>query len=117
MIIIAGGKVRASGSINEVRDRVKRGASRLVAEIKGARQEVEQAVKGVAGVKQVDAMGADGWTRLRIESESGRDVREEIALTAARNHWGLRELRMEVGSLEEFFVQITAESAEAVKQN
>ena len=112
MIIIAGGKVRASGSINEVRDRVKV-ASRLVAEIQAPQDALVSAVKQLAGVKQVDASAVDGWNRLRIESDTGKDVRADIAGLSAKNNWGLRELRMEVGSLEEFFVQMTAESAGA----
>jgi ABC-2 type transport system ATP-binding protein len=109
-IIIASGRIRASGTINEVRERIK-GASRLIAEIRGPRQEVENAVRRVTGVKKVDASASDGWNRLRIESGEGQDVREEISALAARNNWGLRELRLEVGTLEEFFIQITAEAS------
>ncbi|HSW46935.1 MAG TPA: ATP-binding cassette domain-containing protein [Phycisphaerae bacterium] len=112
MIIISGGRIRASGSISEVRSRVI-GASRLIAEIRGPMQEVEQAIRKVSGVRKVDARVADGWNRLRIEGAEGKDAREEIAALAARNQWGLRELRLEVGSLEEFFIQITAEAAGA----
>ncbi len=112
MIIIAGGKIRASGSIHDVRDRIK-GASRLIAEIRGPKGEVTQAVQQVRGVGRVDATAAEGWNRLRIESTDRRDVREEIAALVASRNWGLRELRLEVGSLEEFFIQITAQSTEA----
>ena len=108
-IIIAGGKIRASGAISEVRERIK-GASRLIAEIRGPKAEVEAAVKAVGGVRRVDANMADGWNRLRIESAEGQDVREAIAAQAAKHQWALRELRLEVGTLEEFFVQITAEA-------
>ncbi len=111
-IIIAGGKIRASGSISEVRERIK-GASRLIAEIRGPKQELEAAVSKVKGVRKVDATSSEGWNRLRIEGEDGQDVREEIAALAARHNWGLRELRLEVGSLEEFFIQITAEASVA----
>jgi len=110
MIIIAGGKVRASGSISEVRDRIK-GASGLIAEIRGPQSEVAGAVKAISGVKDVDVSSADGWNRLRITSDGGKDVREQVAQAAASNNWPLRELRLEVGSLEEFFIQITAEAA------
>ncbi len=110
IIIIAGGKIRRSGTISEVREGIK-GASRLIAEIRGPKQEVETAVRGIAGVKSVDSSNVDGWNRLRIESSEGQDVRESVASMAARHNWGLRELRLEVGSLEEFFVQITAEAA------
>jgi len=108
-IIIAGGKIRASGTIDEVRDRIK-GASHLIAEIKAPNQEVTSAIGKLAGVKKVDARAVDGWNRLRIESAEEHDAREEISALAARKNWSLRELRFEVGSLEEFFIQITAEA-------
>jgi ABC-2 type transport system ATP-binding protein len=110
MIIIAGGKVRASGAISEVRDRIK-GASGLIAEIKGPQSDVTAALKGIGGIKNVEATATDGWNHLRITIQEGKDVREQVARTAASNNWPLRELRLEVGSLEEFFVQITAEAA------
>jgi ABC-2 type transport system ATP-binding protein len=113
-IIIADGRVRASGSINEVRERIK-GASRIIAEIKGPKDEVTGAVEKLAPVKHVDATVTQGWNRLRIESSGGKDVREDVAALAASKNWGLRDLRLETGSLEEFFVQITAEAAEAAR--
>jgi len=118
LIVIANGKIRASGSLAEVRSRVV-GGSRLIAELKGPASEVEAAVRKIEGVKDVANRISDGWNRLRIESRDGRDVREAIAATAAEKKWSLRELRLEVGSLEEFFTQITAEAAgaEAVAQN
>ncbi len=108
-IIISGGKVRGSGTLGEIRDRIK-GASRLIAEIRGPKQDVEAAVRGLSGVRSVDSTAVDGWNRLHVESAEGQDVREAIAGVAVKHNWALRELRLEVGSLEEFFVQITAES-------
>ena len=112
MIVIAGGKIRASGLISEVRNRVV-GASRLIAEIHGPKQDIEAGISKLKGVKSVDSRVLEGWNRLRIESGDGQDVREQIAALAASNNWSLRELRQEVGSLEEFFIQITAEAAGA----
>ena len=109
MIIIAGGKIRASGSINQIRDRIK-GASRLIAEVRGPKQEIETAIAGIQGVRHVEGKAADGWNRMQVDGSEGKDVREEIAGLCARKNWGLRELRLEVGSLEEFFTQITAEA-------
>lgn len=111
-VIIAGGRVQASGTINEIRERIK-GASRLIAEIKGPRQEVEKAVGQIKGVRSVDVDSSEGWNRLRVESGDRADIRENIASLAAQQNWGLRELRLEVGSLEEFFTQITAQAADA----
>jgi ABC-2 type transport system ATP-binding protein len=113
-IIIAGGKIRASGMISEVRERIK-GASRIIAEIRGPKEEIAKTIKQITGVKNVDATSAEGWNRLRVESGDGRDVREEIASVAAKHNWGLRDLRLETGSLEEFFIQITAEAVGSAK--
>lgn len=113
-IIIADGKIKASGTINEVRERIK-GASRLIAEIRGPRQEIENAIRQINGVNKVDSSVTENWNRLRIESTDRKDVREEIAALTASKNWGLRELKLEIGSLEEYFVQITAEAGEKDK--
>ena len=87
---------------------------------------------------QVDAMGADaeatlssipGVTRVsladkreaiagyEIESESGRDVRRQLASTVVGSGWGLLELRPMRMSLEEIFLQIImTEDAAAVPE-
>lgn len=107
-IIIAGGKVVASGTPDELKDRI-RGGSRLIAEIHGPEAEVSRGVENVTGVKAVKHASSNGWVRLNIESQKGADPREEIVKMAMGKGWRLREIRLEVGSLEEFFVQITAE--------
>ncbi len=109
-IIISGGRIRASGSMAEIRERIK-GASRVIAEVRGPKEDVTRAVRQISGVKNVDVESVDNWNHLRVESQEGRDVREEIASVVGRNNWGLRDLRLETGSLEDFFIQITAEAA------
>jgi ABC-2 type transport system ATP-binding protein len=46
-----------------------------------------------------------------VESESGRDVRRELAATVVGRGWGLLELRPLRMSLEEIFLQVTTEDA------
>jgi ABC-2 type transport system ATP-binding protein len=106
-LIIAGGRIVASGTPEELKDRI-RGGSRLIAEIRGPEQEVTGQIRALAGVKALDAVQQNGWYRLTIETAEGQDVREDIYRLAADRGWGLREIRLEVGSLEEYFVQITA---------
>jgi ABC-2 type transport system ATP-binding protein len=110
-IIIAGGKIVASGSPAELKDRI-RGGSRLIAEISGPAAEIRKGVGGVEGVNSVDLQTEDGWNRLTIEAKQNRDPREAIFALVKNKGWTLRELRLEVGSLEEFFVQITAKQAQ-----
>ncbi len=110
-IIIAGGRIVASGSPAELKERI-RGGSRLIAEVHGPEGEVKKAVSAVEGVQTLECASENGWHRLTIEPQKGRDPREAIYKVVKDKGWSLRELRLEVGSLEEFFVQITAQQAQ-----
>ncbi len=59
----------------------------------------------VAGVTGVRDLGAG---RFRLPCAEGADPREALADTAAKNNWGLIELRAEQKTLEEIFVELTA---------
>jgi ABC-2 type transport system ATP-binding protein len=111
LIIIAGGRIVASGTPGELRQRVV-GPSRIFAEVRGAEDKVmAAAVRGISQVREVEQFPHGNWTRLVISSDSGADPRAEVAKLIAEKGWQLRELRREVGSLEDFFVQITYEQS------
>ena len=115
-IIIAGGKIVASGSPSELKERI-RGGSRLIAEISGPDGEVKKALGDVPGVTNVSVHSDNGWHRLTLDTKQGNDPREEIFKVVKQKGWSLRELRLEVGSLEEFFVQITAQQMQQQRAN
>jgi len=110
-IIIAAGRIVASGSPQELRDRF-RAQGQVVAEVRGQKDEVTQAVTSVSGVEHVEATTVDGWTQLAIQASSDQDVREPVVKLVADKGWSLREIRRVGASLEDFFVQITAEQQE-----
>jgi len=109
-IIIAGGSIVASGSPDELKTRIREG-SRLIAELTGDAAAIEKAVKSVNGVKEIARESDNGWHRFIIETNKNADPREAIYKLATENKWSMRELRLEAGTLEEFFVRITAEQA------
>ena len=109
LIVIAGGRIAAVGTPDELRHRVV-GPSRLIAEIRGQDDEaMASAIRSLRGVRKVEHTRADGWTRMTISGDADSDPRAELFALAAGKKWQLRELRREVGSLEDFFVQITYE--------
>ena len=109
LIIIAGGRIAAAGTPAELRRRVT-GPSRILAELRGAEDaDMTKAVGALAGVQDVECSRAGNWSRLTIQADEQSDNRAEIHKLAADKGWQLRELRREVGSLEDFFVQITYE--------
>jgi len=107
LIIIAAGRIAATGSPAELRQRVV-GPSRIIAEVAGADQAVlVEGVRKLRAVHDVTAEQRDDWTRLVISHGRQEDLRPEVANWAGENNYRLRELRKEVGSLEDFFIQIT----------
>jgi len=105
IIIIHRGRIVASGAVDELRQRVA-GASRIISELKGPAAEITAAVRGLPGVTDVQSEARDGWVRLAVSA--GGDPREALARLAREHAWALRELRREVATLEDFFVNIVA---------
>ena len=109
LIIIAAGRICAIGTPGELRRRVT-GPSRIIAEMQGDEPPaMGRAVKALGGVRSVESARAGNWTRLTIQADAGADLRADVSGLATDKGWRLRELRREVGSLEDFFVQITYE--------
>ncbi|RME38702.1 MAG: ATP-binding cassette domain-containing protein [Planctomycetota bacterium] len=111
-IIIAAGRIVASGSPQELRDQLAAKA-RVVAELKAPTQDVEREAKAIPGVQHVDVAASNGWVRVSIQPQPDRDVREDVYRLSKAKDWTLRELKREGASLEDFFVQVTARQSEA----
>jgi ABC-2 type transport system ATP-binding protein len=109
LIIIAGGRIAATGTPGELRQRVL-APSRIIAEVRAENDaDILPAVKALPGVRQAEQVRAGNWTRLMIQGDPAADLRADVYKLAAQKAWQMRELRREVGSLEDFFVQITYE--------
>lgn len=109
-IIIAAGRIIAAGSPQELRSQFG-GQGRVIAEVKAPATEVEAQARAIQGVRRVDTVANDGWVRLLLDAPPEIDVREDLFRLSASRGWALRELRREGGTLEDFFVKVTAEQA------
>ena len=114
-IIISAGRIVASGSPQELRDRLS-ATARVIAEMQGPPQEVEKLALTLDGAQKVEVSSSDGWVRLAVEPKPDQDVREDIFKMTTSKGWPLRELRREGASLEDFFVQVTAQQQDAVSR-
>lgn len=110
IIIINRGKLVASGTPDELRQKVATG-SRLIVELQGDEPAIASAIREMNGVTNVSASSEDGWVRLAISTDD--DLRTNVAALAAQKQWPLRELRREIATLEDFFVNIVAGAREA----
>jgi ABC-2 type transport system ATP-binding protein len=117
-IIIAGGRIVAQGSPEELRAS-RRLAARVLVECRGPAQNVKSVLAGLAGVADVELLdgarmpagAGDGYVRAAIRPSDTQDIRETVSKAIGEHGWPLREIRLEHASLEEFFVQVTAAQA------
>jgi len=113
-IVIARGRIVAQGSPDELRAS-RRMAARVLVECKAPSKELEMALARVAGVRDVEVFplpqGDAHYVTAALRAKDGYDVREEAARTVIQHGWPLREVRLEHATLEEFFVQVTANQA------
>jgi ABC-2 type transport system ATP-binding protein len=114
VIVIAGGQVAAQGTPDELRAS-RRMQARVLVECSGPMKEVETVLARVSGVANVEMISnGDGkYVTAALRPKEGYDVREEVARTVMQQGWPLREIRLEHATLEEFFIQVTANQAMA----
>lgn len=113
VIVIAGGQVVAQGTPDELRTS-RRMQARVLVECRGPAKEVQTALSRVSGVAEVELLETGGngsYISAALRSKEGYDVREEVARTVQQQGWPLREIRLEHATLEEFFIQVTANQA------
>ncbi len=109
VLIIDHGRIVADGSPEALRTQLV-GNPVLVVGLRGANGQAAEALAGLPGVLSVAPIDGE---RYRIEHESGADPREPIFRLAVERGWVLYELRQEAASLEDVFVRLTTQEAEA----
>jgi ABC-2 type transport system ATP-binding protein len=117
VIIIHRGRVVAVDSPERLAAQV-RGSEQVRVTLRRPSAELQAAVAQLPGVLAVaapgrDAAAPDGQASVwLVESERGRDLREAIARVVVTSDGGLLELSPVVVSLEEVFLQLTADAPE-----
>jgi ABC-2 type transport system ATP-binding protein len=112
VIIIDRGKIVAVDTPQNLRSQVQ-GAARVYIEVDGPEADVAPALQQVSGVLAVRPVGDGGArNRFQVDSDSGRDVRTDLARAVVNKGWGLLELRAENMSLEDIFIKLTTEDSE-----
>jgi ABC-2 type transport system ATP-binding protein len=128
VIIIAKGRLVATDTVENLTSRLH-GAQMVAVEV-GPRDSavsdtflsaVQRKLEQVAGVSRVlpkesPKEGAGGRIRFNVESLQGREIRPELARAVIESGWNLSELRSVGMSLEEIFLQLTADHKPADHQ-
>jgi ABC-2 type transport system ATP-binding protein len=111
VLIISRGRIVASDSPDNLAKRVL-GAGRLALRVAGPRDDVVGtlgAIRGVREVKVLEAVEA-GAVDLVLEADADADVRRDVFAALAKQKHAILMMRAHDISLEEIFLQLTADS-------
>lgn len=104
VVIINGGRIVAEDSPEQLSARLRR-SEKISVTIKTPPADWVEQLRTVPGILSV--IPAESAQSALIESELGRDMREEIARFVVARDWGLLELRTVSMTLEDVFLRLT----------
>ena len=111
VVIINKGRVVAVDTPDNLTARV-RGSETMFVQVDAGGADVKTTLLAIPGVTQVTGGDTPGpVVSFEVNSETGRDVRRDLAGTIVRQGWGLLEMRPLRMSLEEIFLHLTTEEA------
>lgn len=116
VLVIASGRIVASGTPLQLRQRVE-GNSDVLLQVRTNGMAVKRIIEQLPNVAAVQVQEKDGWSHLQVTAKNNTDLRESLGQAVAANGWTVRELRHQVASLEQFFVQITAEQSRSTRES
>ncbi len=105
-IILMNGQVRADARLAELAD-----SNDAVLLLDHAAADVERTLRGLPGVRGVEALSANGHPGYRVLGGGETDLCPEIYRAAAARQWPLRELRNDRRTLETVFNELAMETA------
>ncbi|HWF86055.1 MAG TPA: ATP-binding cassette domain-containing protein [Vicinamibacterales bacterium] len=109
VVIINKGRVVAVDTPDALTARL-RGSETMYVQVDANGGDAASALTRVPGVRRIAESDRHGGAiGYEIESETGRDVRRDLARAIVTNGWGLLELRPMRMSLEEIFLSLTTE--------
>jgi ABC-2 type transport system ATP-binding protein len=110
VVIINKGRVVAVDTPENLTSRLRGSETMYVQVDSSIVEDVRTALQAVSGVTEVSLAETRGnVASYEVSSESGRDVRRELASAIVSRGWGLLELRPLRMSLEEIFLHLTTE--------
>jgi ABC-2 type transport system ATP-binding protein len=104
VVIINGGRIVAEDTPDRLSTRLRH-SEKIALTLTRPPSDTQTQLRHVNGVLDVHANGPEG--HFLIESQLGKDIREDLARLAVVNNWGLVELKMISMTLEDVFLKLT----------
>lgn len=111
IMMIARGRIRAQGTINELQSTAAKTARYVVETDSLSAEAALRLLPGVLEVQTGHVPSGERWRRLTVVGrDNDKDLRDAIAGEIAKLHGALRELHRETPSLEQLFVRMIADA-------
>jgi len=88
------------------------GTMRVTAEVRAPFETVRRTCDTLLFADRVDLEPVGEWVRLRLSARGDADLRTDLYQLAVREGWGLRELHIDLPTLEAVFARITGEEGD-----
>ena len=109
VVIINKGRIVAVDTTRNLTTQLK-GGERVHLQVKGSAEELRDSIAAIKGVRNVEIKSTeDSLVTADVESESGTDLRPQIAMRVINKGFDLLELRAVNLTLEDIFMQLTTE--------
>ncbi len=113
VLIISRGRIVASDTPDNLAKRIL-GVGRLALRVAGPEGAVAQTLRGVRGVREVKTLDPveTGAAELVLEMDPETDVRRDVFAALAKTHQPILMMRSHDISLEDIFLQLTAQDGQ-----
>ena len=117
VVIINRGRIAAVDTPDNLTTQLK-GSERVHMEVRAEEEALREAIEHVDGITKIDVQAIENSDHLKVlvESEPGTDLRVKLAAAVIGKGLELFELRAVSLSLEDIFLQLTTEEAQASSQ-
>jgi ABC-2 type transport system ATP-binding protein len=85
------------------------GGAELIVEVRGPADRIIAGLRGLPGVLTVQSEHSNGIITLRIQTQAGQDLREQVSQSIVQSSGIIRELRPVRMRLEDIFAKITGD--------
>jgi ABC-2 type transport system ATP-binding protein len=103
VVIINDGRIVAEDTQEQLSARLRR-SEKVSLTLKRSTPDVQGRLLALPGVLSVRQ---EGTNTFLVETELGRDLREDLGRVAVQNDWGLLELKLVAMTLEDVFLRLT----------
>ncbi|HOE65926.1 MAG TPA: ATP-binding cassette domain-containing protein [Candidatus Hydrogenedentes bacterium] len=111
IVIISNGRIVGDGTIDELRDEVKK-EERIRVSVSGDKTETQRLLSGMSGARKVEPIaGESGFAAFMVHGAPGAQLWKEVGQLARLKNWEVRELSDHPLTLEETFLSLTERAA------